>query len=206
MHSGGMEISGLHQHESRGGGSVPWFRARPRSVLGVAAVLFLAVFVLRLSVGGPVDAINMLYALPIALVALAFGRTAGVVAGLLGVALVGAWAMVDDVSLSVLGWASRILPMLLLGWLLGDASDRLALADARQRVLEAAAQRHRDATEVNDTLVQGMAAAKWALEAGRYESGLKTLEETLQVGHELVSKLMRDAEMGLDGYRPPARR
>lgn len=191
--------------ESQDDGAVPWFRARPRWVLAVAAVLYVSVFLLRLVGGGPQDATNMLYILPVALIALAFGRTAGVVAGLLAVALVAAWVLVDDVELSALGWASRIVPMLLLGGLLGDAADRLERAQARQRALEAAAQRQRDATEVNDTLVQGMTAAKWALEAGRYESSLKTLEETLQVGHELVSKLMRDADMGLDGHRPPTR-
>jgi surface antigen len=128
-----------------------------------------------------------------------------VLAGLLAVGLVAAWVVLDDVELSALGWASRVLPLLLLGGLLGDASDRLAAADARRRALEAAAQRHRDATEVNDTLVQGMAAAKWAFEAGRTESGLRTLTETLEVGHQLVSKLLREADMGLDGHRPPER-
>jgi hypothetical protein len=182
-----------------------WFRERPHWALTVAATLFAGVFVLRLTTGSVDDAINMLYALPVALVALAFGRTPGVLAGLLAVALVAAWVVLDGVELSALGWASRVLPLLLLGGLLGDASDRLAAADARHRALEAAAQRHRDATEVNDTLVQGMAAAKWAFEAGRTESGLRTLTETLEVGHQLVSKLMREADMGLDGHRPPER-
>jgi K+-sensing histidine kinase KdpD len=187
------------------GGTTPWFRERPQLTVAVAIALFAGVFALRLSMGGPDDAINMLYALPVALVALAFGRNAGVLAGLMAVLLVGAWALLEDVELSAIGWASRILPLLLLGGLLGDASDRLAAADARQRSLESAAQRHRDATEVNDTLVQGMAAAKWAIEAGRTESGLRTLTETIEVGHQLVSKLMREADMGLDGHRPPER-
>ena len=184
-------------------GTTPWFRERPQWTIGVAIALFAGVLALRLSMGSPDDAINMLYALPVALLALAFGRNAGVLAGLTAVALVGAWALLEDVELSAIGWASRIVPLLLLGGLLGDASDRLAAADARQRALEASAQRHRDATEVNDTLVQGMAAAKWAFEAGRTESGLRTLTETIEVGHQLVSKLMREADMGLDGHRPP---
>lgn len=202
-HTGGMELADVSRNGF--GGDLPWFKGRPRWVVGVAAVLYLSVFLLRLLVGEAEDALNMLYALPVALIALAFGRSAGIAAGLLAVALVGAWVLIDDIDLSVLGWASRVVPLLLLGGLLGDASDRLAAADTRQRVLEAASQRHRDATEVNDTLVQGMAAAKWALEAGRYESGLRTLEETLEVGHELVSKLMRDADMGYNGHRPPVR-
>jgi signal transduction histidine kinase len=183
----------------------PWFRERTRTTLAVAALLFTTVFVLRLAYGGPVDAINLLYALPVALLALAFGRNAGILAGLVAVGLVVAWILVMDVDLSALGWASRILPLLLLGGLLGDASDRLAEASEQQRLLEAATQRQRDAAEVNDTLVQGMAAAKWALEAGRVEAGLKTLDETLTLGHELVSKLLREADMGLDGHRSAPR-
>ncbi len=183
----------------------PWFRAQPLWTLAVAGVLFVAVFTMRLTVGDATDAVNLLYALPVSLVALAFGRKAGVAAGVAGVALVSGWALLAGADLSVLGWTSRMVPLLLLGYLVGDASDRLEAADQRERTYAAVAQRHRDATEVNDTLVQGMAAAKWSLEAGRHETALKTLEDTLELGHELVSKLMRDADMGLDGHRPPAR-
>jgi hypothetical protein len=183
----------------------PWFRAQPTWTVAVAAVLYVAVLTLRLTIGEPSDAVNMLYALPVSLIALAFGRRAGIAAGSLAVALVAVWAVVDDADLSALGWASRVVPLLLLGGLLGDASDRLEEAERRERAHEAAAQRHRDATEVNDTLVQGMSAAKWSLEAGRHEAALRTLEDTLTLGHELVSKLMREADMGLNGYRPPAR-
>jgi len=85
--------------------------------------------------------------------------------------------------------------------LLGDASDRLRLANQRWRRLEAAAQRHRDAVEINDTLVQGMVAAMWSLESGRHDDGVRTLGETITVGHDLVSKLMRDTDMGVSGRR-----
>ena len=184
---------------------LPWFRAHPGWTWAVAVALFAAVFALRLTVGDPDDTVNLLLTLPIALLALSFGRTAGLVSGLVAVALVATWVVARDVDLSALGWASRVTPLLLLGGLLGDASDRLTAAQARRRTLESAAQRHRDATEVNDTLVQGMAAARWSLEAGRYDAGLKTLEETLVLGQQLVSKLMREADMGLDGHRPPSR-
>jgi signal transduction histidine kinase len=179
----------------------PWFRERPRLTVAVAAVLFGGVLVLRLFYGEPADAVNLLYTLPVALLALAFGRTAGTLAGLLAVALVVVWIRIEDVDLSTVGWISRVVPLLLLGGLLGDASDRLATASEQERLLEATTQRQRDAAEVNDTLVQGMSAAKWALEAGRHEAGLKTLEDTLTLGHQLVSKLLREADMGLDGHR-----
>lgn len=185
---------------------VPWFHRQPRLTVVVAIVLFAAVLVLRLSVGDAEDAINLLHSLPVALIALAFGRRAGIIAGLVAVGLVVVWALATDADLTPLGWTSRVVPLLLLGGLLGDASDRLAAAHRRGRELEAAAERQRAATEVNDTLVQGMAAAKWSIEAGRYDAGLKTLTDTLTLGHELVSKLMREADMGLDGqHRPPVR-
>lgn len=185
---------------------LPWFRARPHWAVGVAIALALVVFMTRLLIGdAPRDAVSMLYMLPIALLALAFGRTAGITAGLVACCLVAFWVVARDIELSPVGWTSRLVPFLLLGGLLGDASDRLAVATERQRALEAAAQRQRDAAEVNDTLVQGMAAAKWALEAGRVEAGLQTLTATIELGHQLVSKLLRESDMGLDGHRPPAR-
>jgi hypothetical protein len=183
----------------------PWFRARPRTALAVAALLFTVVLAVRFSVEDPVEAVSMLYVLPVALVALAFGRRAGLAAGLVALGLVALWVVVAGAELSVVGWAARLVPFVVLGWLLGDASDRLEVAEARRAALEAAAQRHRDATEVNDTLIQGMAAAKWAIEAGRTESGLQTLDQTIRLGHELVSELLRDADMGVNGHRPPVR-
>lgn len=179
----------------------PWFRASPRAGLGVAALLFVSVTVLRFAAHDTADATVMLYMLPVALVGLAFGRRAGAVSGALAVVLTITWVLTVGLELSWIGWAARIVPPLLLGVLIGDASDRLAAADEQRRALEAAAQRHRDAAEVNDTLVQGMAAARWAFEGGRHEVGMRTLEETLAQGHDLVSKLLRDADMGADGHR-----
>jgi K+-sensing histidine kinase KdpD len=180
---------------------MPWFWRSSTLAVVVAVALFLVVFVVRLTVGDATDAINMLYTLPIALLALAFGLRAGALAGAASVALIVGWVLVDDVALTPLGWASRVIPMLLLGLVLGDASDRLRRAEDERRTLEQAAQRHRDAVEINDTLVQGMTAAKWALEAGRLEAGLGTLDETLKLGHQLVSKLLREADMGMNGHR-----
>lgn len=187
----------------RSAGRGPWFRARPRAALAVAGLLFTAVLALRFAVEDPVEAVSMLYVLPVSLIALAFGRRAGLAAGIVALGLVAFWVLVVGADLSVVGWVARLVPLVVLGWLLGDAADRLEAAETHRAALEAAAQRHRDATEVNDTLIQGMAAAKWALEAGRTEAGLRTLEDTLNLGHQLVSELLRDADMGVNGHRPP---
>lgn len=55
---------------------------------------------------------------------------------------------------------------------------------------------HRQAVEVNDSLIQGMAAAKWAIEAGNHDLGLRTLEETIEAGQRMVSQLIRESGMG----------
>lgn len=174
----------------------PWFRRRPRLTIGLAGAMFVGVLVLRLSAGTAVDAYSMLYALPIALLATALGVRAGAVAGVVAVGLTVLWAVTQDVSLSPTGWASRIVPMLLLGVLLGDASDRVQRSEEERLQLEAAALLHRQAIEINDSLVQGMAAAKWALEAGNATDAAALLDQTIAQAHALVSELIRQAGMG----------
>lgn len=174
----------------------PWFRRRPRTTLAVAAVLFGAILVLRLFTGDAADAYSMLYVLPVALVATAFGRRAGAEAGLLAVALVVVWVLVDDVHLTATGWLSRVVPILVLGVVVGDATDRLRRAEDQRQRFQSAALLHREAIEINDSIVQGMAAAKWSLESGQTDLGIQTLETTLTRAQDLVSGLIRRADMG----------
>jgi hypothetical protein len=181
----------------------PWFRERPYFTVAVSVVLFVAIFVIRLLVGDVWDNYSMLYTLPVALLATAFGRRAGTIAGLVGMLLVVVWVVADDVPMRPVGWVARFLPLLLLGVLLGDASDRLRRGEEERVQLAAAARLHREAIEINDSLVQGMAAAKWSLEAGRTETGLRTLEETIALGHQLVSGLIRDAGLGPEAESTP---
>lgn len=182
---------------------MPWFVERPRRAVIVAGVLFVTVFLLRLLDQNTGDAIALLYTLPIALLALTFGRNVGVAAGLLGVLLVVTWGAIVEPDIGPLGWVSRLLPQLLLGYLLGDAADRLEAANEHRAALEVTQERHLAAVEVNDTLVQGMAAAMWSFDAGRTEAGMATLRETLELGHDLVSKLLRDADAGPGGANRP---
>ena len=181
----------------------PWFRRRPALAIAVAAVLYGAVLVLRLTTGGPADAHTMLFALPVALLAGAFGLRAGLAAGIVAVALIEVWVAVSDITISATGWVSRAVPLLLLGGLVGQASDQSRRAEAERleleaerRDLEAAALLHREAIEINDSLIQGMVAAKWSLESGQVEAGQRILEGTITQAQEMVSRLIRRAEMG----------
>jgi hypothetical protein len=141
----------------------------------------------------------MLYALPISLVAVAFGLAGGLLAGLIAVGGVLSWVIIDSVHLTALGWATRGVPLLLLGLLLGDAADRLQRSEDERRGLAMAAQRQREAAELNDTIVQGLAAAKWSLEAGQHDRGLEIVSDTLATAQEHVSRLLKAADGAAGG-------
>ncbi len=181
----------------------PWFRLHPAVTVAVAAMLFAVILVLRIRADDPLAAYSMLYMFPIALLAVTFGRLGGVAGGLTAIALTAVWVLAGGEPLSVQGWLERALPFLVLGALIGDSSDRLREAEAERMRLAAAARMHQEAIEINDSLVQGMSAAKWAIEAGRTESGLAALEETIVRGHEMVSSLIREAGLGNNSAAAP---
>lgn len=168
----------------------PWFQRHPRLAVGVAAGLFAAVFAVRLAMDETNDAISLLFVLPVALLAVAFGLRAGASAGLLGVALLAAWVAVGDVSLSPLGWVARATPLLLLGVLLGIAADRLREAAEIERRLILAEIQAREAAEIQDSVIQRLAAAKWALEAGDDERSIELLTESIETAEALVADLL----------------
>ena len=89
----------------------------------------------------------------------------------------------------------------MLGGLLGEAEDtidasdrRAAHAEAERTRLECQLRRHAEAVEINDLMVQSVAVAKWALEAGNHDRALEVLDEIGDKGQRLVSSLLRDAE------------
>lgn len=102
-----------------------WFRSQPVLTLAASAALFAGVFALRQVSSNANDAITMLYALPVALIALQFGAAAGLGAAALGMALFGVWAESDYSPIGWLGVLSRAVALFLIGGLVGYFSDRL---------------------------------------------------------------------------------
>ena len=175
----------------------PWFSRRPGLALVGVAMMFVLITVLRVWLGADASVgVTLLYVVPTSLSAMAWGRVAGIIAAGLSITLLALWVLVAGVDLNPLGWATRVVPILLAGFLLGDASDRLRRAESARRHQLERELLHRQAVEVNDSLLQGMAAAKWALESGNHELGLSTLNDTIETGQTLVSRLIRDSRMG----------
>lgn len=170
--------------------SDPWFRLHPGVAVWVALAMFVLVTALRFSVAGKEDPISELYSLPISLLAIAFGMRAGVAAGSAAVALIAVWVGTTEVSMTPLGWATRALPLLLLGTLVGMATDRLRVAQERERRMAAVSALQREAAEVNDSVVQGLAVAKWLLESDEVERGLAAVTETMVTAQALVSQML----------------
>jgi hypothetical protein len=172
-----------------------WFRRSPVLAGAVAGGLFVSILLLRLASGGPTEAYSMLYVLPIALLALTFGLRGGAAGSLIAVTLILIWAEAEEVDLGVLAWTSRLVPMVLLGLLLGHATDRARRAEAEHRKAAAGALLHQQAIEVNDSLVQGLAAARWKLDQGNVEDSRALLDQTMSDAQGMVSALIRRADM-----------
>jgi hypothetical protein len=70
-----------------------------------------------------------------------------------------------------------------------DRATGLLRSDA---LVEDMRQRQRHALELNDSIVQGLAAAKMSFEVGRDEDGLRMLEATLARARAIVTGLLGD--------------
>jgi hypothetical protein len=97
-------------------------------------------------------------------------------------------------------WAAGT-AVLVLGVLLGEAVDALVgtnrvaqQADAGRRRPVPAALHHREAAAINDSLVQSVAMAKWALEAGKVALALDILQESIECGQRRVTALMNASD------------
>lgn len=56
--------------------------------------------------------------------------------------------------------------------------------------------RERQAVEINDSIVQGLTVAKYAMETGRDEQSREAVEETLRKARVLISELLGEAGTG----------
>ena len=96
-------------------------------VLLAALAGFVLVFALRLVRDDPGDG-KFLYIVPICVIAIEFGRTWGVVSGLVALALVVVWSAIDDTGLTFVAYLTRGVSFVVVGWVTGRMADRLRTA------------------------------------------------------------------------------
>jgi hypothetical protein len=194
----GRTLHGMRVHggETAGRDTLgPWFRRCPRVAIVTALALFAGTFALEATALGPDRTLTVVYALPISLLAMGFGVGAGIAAGTGAIGLLALGAVQGGDRLSSIEWVAQSITLVLLGGLIGTASDRLREAERIRRHATAVALLQRDAAEINDELVQGLAATKWLLETGDTERSLVMLEENLVAAQQLASRSARRARM-----------
>ena len=61
----------------------------------------------------------------------------------------------------------------------------------------------RETAEINDSVIQGLAATKWLLEAGDLERAISTLEATTATAQALVTRVLgSDSVLPIEVRRP----
>ena len=182
----------------------PWFRERRRLAALVAGLLFAAGWIVGLVWAGERDAATAFFVLPVALLAVTFGRRGGIGAGAAAAAAVVLWGAASGDFREGPAWAV-VVALTTLGVLLGEAVEDLMAteraahaAEARRWRGEQAARKLAEAAEVNDKIVQSIAVAKWALESGESERAIEMLEQAVGSSQRIVSSLLRQADAALD--------
>jgi diguanylate cyclase (GGDEF)-like protein/PAS domain S-box-containing protein len=110
--------------------ATPSRRRRQARVLLAAATLFAAIFVARTLNGSASSGLTILYLLPVVLIGVELGRSAGIAAGLFGFALFVAWAPSAPTAVPLSAYAVRLLVFALIGGVAGHLADRLRLVAA----------------------------------------------------------------------------
>lgn len=151
-----------------------------------------AVTVLRWFVDRAGQAAALLYVVPIALTALRFGRRGGVAAAGFGMAAFVTLEVVrSQGAVDATGWVAPLVAMALMGGLVGHLSESAALHEAARRQqardLDAIREAQHVASEVSDSIVQHVVAARWMLEAGQEQEALAALDATVAAGIAQVS-------------------
>jgi signal transduction histidine kinase len=130
-----LEVAGAERrvrHALEDAPSAPDVR-RGALVVGAAAVLFAAVFALRMGLDDPGALVANFYAVPIALLAFEFGMRGGLAGAAVAFGLVFAWHAFTEVDLDWLGYLSRAAVFVMVGGLVGHSSERIQHDRASRR-------------------------------------------------------------------------
>ncbi len=80
------------------------------------------------------------------------------------------------------------------GWWYLSLRTRFPALVRGAAIFEDVRERQRQALEIHDNVVQGLATAKLRFETGNYEDGLRTVEETLAASRRIITDLLGDED------------
>lgn len=110
---------------------------RRREAIATAALLLVAIFAVRATVGTTADAFSFLYVIPVVLVAISLGMRAGLVVGAIAFGLSSFSSLIADQPISALGYLNRAAVFLFIGAVVGRfAEDLRSLETESNRFLE----------------------------------------------------------------------
>ncbi|HMC38422.1 MAG TPA: hypothetical protein VKI19_02095, partial [Acidimicrobiales bacterium] len=182
----------------------PGTLALASTILILAALLVTVPIALRRRHGPLAAAAAIGVVLPIALGAVSFGLAGGLFAAVWGYAFFAVFAVSNtEGHVAWDGWVSRAVAMLLLGGLLGRASDQSfgaaqrALQNQLER-LEAEEQNRRfgEGLELSDSILQYVAVAKWQIEQGDDMEAIRLLSKALDRGEHMIGELLPTLPVG----------
>ncbi len=106
--------------------------SRRTAVLVAAAALFAGVFLIRVAIEDEAQTVSLLYALPIALLAVEMGVAWAVVGATLAIALFGLWdfGWADEADYDFFDYATRAVALFMLAGVAGGLADRLRAVSA----------------------------------------------------------------------------
>ena len=192
--------------EQTEGASFPWYQSHSYAAMLIATGLLAGVSVARHFSDGSGEAIDILYSLPVALLAMSFGLLGGLVGAAVGFSLFTIFQLASGVGdIDATGWIARAAGLLLLGVLLGRATDQIKAGELRtlaeqeqRRLLQETAHHQAEALEISDSILQHLAAAKWMVERGEVEDAIDILTSTLVTGQRMVAELLPMRHGGFD--------
>lgn len=165
----------------------------------LAGLLFALTFWLLYAVNDTRAGVAALFAVPITVSALTFGRRGGIIGASISVVLTVLWLVTSDTHLGAFGWISRLVPFFVIGVAIGIYEDRTRRSE-RHRLDE------RYAGELHDRVVQSLVLATYALQKpGSDPTAREAVEEALAAAKDIISSRMdavAPGDLRLDG--PPS--
>ena len=161
---------------------------RSSGTFAVSAALFAGIYALRVAVPDPRAGILFLMLVPIALLALEAGVRGGLTGAVVATLLTTLWVASEDIDLSPIGFITRFAAFAISGIGTGLLVEQRRRRDREIGELAQTAERHGQALDLHETVVQQLTVAKMGLEMGDADHALRAIDDALKAAQAAVSR------------------